>query len=72
VRDQGSGIAPEDLPCVFERFYRADRSRTRDSGGAGIGLAIVKQLVEAHKGRVGVESEVGRGSSFWFTIPVGD
>ncbi len=70
VRDQGS--APADLPCVFERFYQADRSRTRNSGGAGIGLAIVKQLVEAHKGRVGVESEVGRGSSFWFTIPVGD
>ncbi len=69
VRDTGVGIAPEHLPYVFERFYRADRSRTRTTGGAGLGLAIVKQLVEAHGGHVWVESTVGKGSTFTFTLP---
>jgi len=70
VTDSGPGIAPDDLPHVFDRFYRADKSRSRASGGAGLGLAIVKQLVEAHGGRVWAESEVGRGATFKFTFPV--
>ncbi len=69
VRDTGTGIAPEHLPYVFERFYRADSSRARATGGAGLGLAITKQLVEAHGGRVWVESEVGRGTTFTFSLP---
>lgn len=69
VIDMGSGIAAEDLPHVFDRFYRADKSRSRSSGGSGIGLAIVKQLVEAHSGQVGVESQPGHGTTFSFTLP---
>lgn len=69
VTDTGSGIEPEHLPHVFERLYRADPSRSRESGGAGLGLAITKQLVEAQGGRVGVESEPGRGSRFWVRLP---
>lgn len=70
VGDSGPGIAPEHLPFVFERFYRADPSRARATGGAGLGLAIVKQLVEAHGGRVWVKSAPGTGSWFGFTLPV--
>jgi signal transduction histidine kinase len=70
VRDNGSGIAPEHLPNVFERFYRADASRSRATGGAGIGLALVKQFVTAHGGSVGVTSAPGRGSCFSFTLPI--
>ncbi len=70
VRDTGPGIKPAHLPYVFERFYRADPSRTRATGGAGLGLAIVKQLVEAHGGRVWVESEPGAGAAFGFTLPL--
>jgi len=70
VRDTGIGIAPEHLPYVFERFYRADKSRARVSGGAGLGLAIVKQLVEAHGGRVWAESAPGSGATFGFILPV--
>jgi two-component system OmpR family sensor kinase/two-component system sensor histidine kinase BaeS len=69
VADTGAGIATEDLPHVFDRFYRADKSRARVSGGSGLGLAIVKQLVEAHHGSIQVESEAGRGSRFVFTLP---
>lgn len=69
VSDTGSGIPQEDLPRVFERFYRADRSRSRDSGGSGLGLAIVKHIVEAHGGRVWVESAEGKGSEFGFVVP---
>ena len=68
VANTGDGIPPEDLPHVFERFYRVDKSRDRASGGAGIGLAIVRQLVEAIGGRVGVES-VGGLTRFWFSLP---
>ncbi len=70
VADTGSGIAPEDLPHVFDRFWRADRSRARSSGGSGLGLAIARHLIEAHGGRIGVDSELGRGATFYFTLPV--
>jgi signal transduction histidine kinase len=69
VADTGVGIVAEDLPFVFERFYRADKSRTRATGGAGLGLAIAKQWVEAHGGKIQVESERGRGTTFTFTLP---
>jgi signal transduction histidine kinase len=70
VCDTGSGVRPEDLPHVFDRFYRADKSRARQTGGAGLGLAIVKQLVLAHGGSVSANSVPGRGSTFTFTIPL--
>lgn len=69
VTDCGQGIAPEDLPHIFERFYRADKSRSRSTGGAGIGLAIVKTIVEAHGGKVRAESEPGKGSTFTVLMP---
>ena len=69
VEDTGAGIATDDLPHVFDRFWRADRSRSREQGGSGLGLAIARQLVEAQGGQIGVESTVGRGSRFWFTLP---
>jgi signal transduction histidine kinase len=69
VRDTGSGIAPEDLSHIFERFWRADRARARRSGGAGLGLAIVRRLVEAHGGKIWVTSELHKGSTFHFTLP---
>jgi signal transduction histidine kinase len=69
VSDTGSGIPEEDLPNIFERFYRVDRSRTRATGGSGLGLTISKGLVEAHGGSIHVESTRGKGSRFWFTIP---
>jgi two-component system phosphate regulon sensor histidine kinase PhoR len=64
VRDQGVGIAAEHLPRLFERFYRVDPSRSRKVGGTGLGLAIVKHIVQAHGGRVTVESTPGQGSVF--------
>jgi signal transduction histidine kinase len=70
VVDTGEGIPAEHLPNVFERFYRADKSRTRATGGSGLGLTIARRLVEAHGGKIGVQSELGRGSRFYFTIPV--
>ena len=70
VRDSGVGIAPEHLPHVFDRFYRADKSRTRQTGGAGLGLAIAKQLIMAHGGSISATSEPNRGSTFTFTLPV--
>lgn len=70
VRDTGIGIDRSDLPRVFERFFRVDRGRSRASGGSGLGLAIVKHIVEAHGGRVWAESEKGKGSVFWFSLPI--
>jgi signal transduction histidine kinase len=70
VRDTGAGIPAEDIPYVFERFYRADKSRSRATGGAGLGLAIARQLVEAHGGRIWVESTEGQGSTFTFALPI--
>ena len=70
VVDDGVGMAVEDLPHVFDRFWRADRSRSRDTGGSGLGLAIVRQIVEAHGGSVAVSSVLGHGSCFTLRLPV--
>ncbi len=70
VTDNGEGIPAEDLPNMFERFYRVDKSRTRQAGGSGLGLTIAKRLIESHGGSIGVQSQLGKGSCFWFTIPV--
>ncbi len=72
VLDTGPGIPEEHLPNVFERFYRADHARARTDGGSGIGLAVVKQLVEAHRGRVWMESRTGEGTTFGFALPAHD
>jgi signal transduction histidine kinase len=69
VADEGPGISAEHLPRLFERFYRADPARSDKSGGAGLGLAIARALVEAQHGQIGVESQPGRGARFWFTLP---
>ena len=70
VADTGEGISAEDLANIFERFYRIDKSRTRATGGSGLGLTITKRLVEAHGGKIEAWSEPGKGSRFTFTIPV--
>jgi two-component system phosphate regulon sensor histidine kinase PhoR len=72
VSDTGIGIPRADQPRIFERFYRVDAARSREVGGTGLGLAIAKHLVEAHGGRIWVESEVGQGSRFYFTVPIFD
>jgi two-component system phosphate regulon sensor histidine kinase PhoR len=70
VRDTGIGIKPEDQRRVFERFFRVDRARSRELGGTGLGLAIVKHLAQSFDGTVGVESEPGKGSTFWVELPL--
>ena len=72
VSDTGIGIPRSDQPRIFERFYRVDAARSREAGGTGLGLSIAKHLIEVHGGRIWVESEVGEGSQFHFSIPVFD
>jgi signal transduction histidine kinase len=70
VSDTGIEISPEDLPCVFDRFFRVDKSRSRGQGGSGLGLAIVKKIIEDHGGTVSAESVLGEGSTFRISLPV--
>ena len=70
VRDNGPGIPAEDLPHIFERFYRVDKGRSREKGGTGLGLSIVKHIVQLHGGKVWAESKVGVGTTFFFTLPL--
>jgi len=72
VSDTGEGIPVEDLPNIFERFYRVDKSRARATGGSGLGLTIAKRLIEAHGGNIEAQSELGRGSRFSFTVPIAE
>lgn len=69
VRDDGPGIPEEDVPHIFERFYRVDKGRSREKGGTGLGLSIVKHIVQLHGGKVWVESRLGAGTAFHFTLP---
>jgi len=70
VTDSGEGISPEDLPHVFERFFRADKSRSQPAGRTGLGLAICKAIVDAHRGKLEASSEPGVGSTFTVRLPV--
>jgi len=70
VADTGIGIPRADQPRIFERFYRVDAARSREVGGTGLGLAIAKHIVEGHGGQIWVESTVGEGSTFHFSIPL--
>ena len=72
VEDDGPGVPAEDVPHLFERFWRGGRARRRATGGSGLGLAIARTLVEAHGGRIWVQSVEGEGSAFAFTLPATD
>jgi two-component system phosphate regulon sensor histidine kinase PhoR len=69
VRDNGIGIPKEDLPRIFERFYRVDKGRSHELGGTGLGLSIVKHIIQSHGGRVWADSKVGEGSTFYIALP---
>jgi signal transduction histidine kinase len=71
VHDSGEGIAPQDLPFVFDPFFRADMARTRDAGGAGLGLAISRSAIGRHGGTIGCSSEPGHGTTFVIHLPAG-
>lgn len=70
VRDTGIGISLEEQTRVFDRFYRSDRARSRSTGGTGLGLAIASTIIEAHRGEIGLESQPGKGTTVWFTLPL--
>jgi two-component system phosphate regulon sensor histidine kinase PhoR len=70
VADTGVGIAPSDQPRLFKRFSQLDNSNTRTAKGTGLGLSISQALIEAHGGRIAVESQPGHGATFWFTLPL--
>jgi two-component system phosphate regulon sensor histidine kinase PhoR len=72
VKDTGIGIPDSDIGRIFERFYKLDRARTRGRGGTGLGLAICKHVVEAHNGRIWVKSREGKGSTFYFSLPLAE
>ena len=70
ISDEGEGVEEKEASRIFERFYRVDKSRSTSSGGAGLGLAIAKSIVQLHGGEIGVRSATGAGSTFWFTLPI--
>ncbi len=70
VEDSGPGVPSAERGRIFDRFYRVDKSRSRETGGSGLGLTIASRIIRSHGGKIGLESEVGRGSKFWFTLPV--
>ncbi len=70
VEDNGEGISPTDLPYIFERFYRAEKSRPHQEGKIGLGLAIAREIIQAHGGRIEAQSELGKGTLIRFTLPL--
>ncbi|MBT7782086.1 MAG: PAS domain-containing sensor histidine kinase, partial [Anaerolineae bacterium] len=69
IRDEGQGIPAKDLPFIFDRFYKSDKSRTREKSGSGLGLAIAKEIIQLHGGTIKAESELGKGTTFTIELP---